>query len=243
MARGRKPRRRKAGRDRTRYLVTGLLVILVGAIVWYAYLLPRAGSGTTGTAEPVILYVNQGNGVVNVTNFGELTSFAIAHGFNTIFFQIARDGVLLFGQQDLRTFVSSARLDNLSIFFALSFDNPSQQIPTSIYGLGENGINLDVLNLSYSSQKSLLASLEAGYGGTTAVTTSNMSSTLKPDMLVLETYGLDFQPYIRHGIVGSVGVFTTTSEAQYESEVQYALKNSDGVMVFDYAGLLKSGYY
>jgi len=39
-----------------------------------------------------------------------------------------------------------------------------------------------------------------------------------------------------------VGVFATASKADYEQQFQYALNNSDGVMVFDYAGLVKSGY-
>jgi len=60
--------------------------------------------------------------------------------------------------------------------------------------------------------------------------------------LVLETYGQVFQQYIRHGIIASVGVFATSSMTDYQSQFQYALSNSDGVMVFDYAGLFKSGY-
>jgi hypothetical protein len=43
-------------------------------------------------------------------------------------------------------------------------------------------------------------------------------------------------------VIASVGVFDTTSQSNYEQEYQYALANGDGVMVFDYAGLLKSGY-
>jgi hypothetical protein len=39
-----------------------------------------------------------------------------------------------------------------------------------------------------------------------------------------------------------VGVFATTSQADYAQEYKYALANSDGVMVFDYAGLMKAGY-
>ena len=69
-----------------------------------------------------------------------------------------------------------------------------------------------------------------------------MQSPLKPDLLVLETYYPATQQYIRHGIIASAGVFATSSEQDYKSQFQYALQNSDGVMVFDYAGLLKRGY-
>ena len=84
--------------------------------------------------------------------------------------------------------------------------------------------------------------MKADYSGTTAVTTSNMSSTLKPDLLVLETYAPGMKYYIRPGVIGSVEVVATSSQADYQSQFQYALQNSDGVMVFDYAGLLKRGY-
>ncbi|MGP8125681.1 MAG: hypothetical protein ACLQEQ_07460 [Nitrososphaerales archaeon] len=244
MAPGGKPRRRKTGGARRYYLVAGLLVlVVVGATAWYAFLRPHQGEGTTeGTSKPVILYVNQGNGVVNVTNFDAMADFAVAHGFNTIFFQIYREGVLLFSQQDLQIFVSRAHLLNLNIFFSLYITNSSQQIPSSIYASGENGVSLDMSALSLTSEQSLLASLKANYGGMTAVTTTDMSSPLKPDLLVLETYSTSLQSYIRPGVIGSVGVFATSSQADYQSQFQYALQNSDGVMVFDYAGLMKSGY-
>ena len=240
MALGGKSRRRKAGGARRYYLAAGLLVIIVGVMAWYAY--HQVQGTTTGTAKPVILYVNQGNGVVNATNFDTMAGFTVAHGFKTVFFQIYRQGVLLFSQHDLLTFVNQAHQRNLSIFFALYITNSSQQIPSSIYQLGEDGVSLDMSTLSLSSQQSLLASLKANYSGKTAVTTTDMNSPLKPDLLVLETYSTSQQSYIRHGIIGSVGIFATSSQADYQSQFQYALQNSDGVMVFDYAGLLKSGY-
>jgi len=243
LARGGKPRRRKRGGARRYYLVAGLLaIIIVCAIAWYAYFRPhQAGGATTGT-KPIILYVNQGNGVVNVTNFDVMAHFAAAHGFNTVFFQIYRQGVLLFNQQDLQTFVSQAHLLDLSIYFSLYITNSSQQIPPSIYESGENGVSLDMSALILSSQQSLLTSLKTNYGGMTAVTTTDMSSPLKPNLLVLETYNIGQQSFIRPSVIGSVGVFATSSETEYQSQFQYALQNSDGVMVFDYAGLVKSGY-
>ena len=96
--------------------------------------------------------------------------------------------------------------------------------------------------LDLAAQQAFLSSLNASYQGETAVTTTDMASQLKPDLLVLETYGTALQSYIRHGIVAGVGVFTTTGEQDYRAQFEYALQNSDGVMVFDYAGLLKRGY-
>jgi hypothetical protein len=61
-------------------------------------------------------------------------------------------------------------------------------------------------------------------------------------MLIVETYGAGNGQYIHHGIIASVGVFATSSRQDYDQQFHYALDNSDGVMVFDYAGLLKAGY-
>jgi hypothetical protein len=212
--------------------VIGLL-----ALVLFLYFYSQ-GSGP----KPVILYVNQGNGVVDESNFGQMLSFASAHGFNTIFFQVYRQGTLLFTRSELSWFVNQTHVQGLTIFFALYFTNSTQTIPNTIVGLGQNGISLDMPTLSIATQESLLANVAASCSCETAVTTTDMTSPLKPDLLVLETYEPSTQQYIRQGIIGSVGVFATVSKEDYQSQFQYAFNNSDGVMVFDYAGLLKSGY-
>lgn len=235
------PRERRLRRRRltTIYVATTLALILtVGASF---YVLSR-GSQEGAETKPIILYVNQGNGAVNASNFGALTSYASSHGFNTVFFQVYRQGSLLFPPLQLAAFVNESHSSGLKVFFALYLTNSSQALPTSIYGAGEDGINLDMSTLPLSAQQNLLSSLRASYRGEVAVTTTDMYSQLTPNLLILETYGTGLQQYIRHGIVAGVGVFTTTSEQDYKSQFQYALQNSDGVMVFDYAGLLKRGY-
>jgi len=221
-------------------LAVAIVVLLLAAGSAF-YFLFTEGQHTTET-KPIILYVNQGNGVVNESNFGALTSFATSHGFNTLFFQVYRKGVLLFSPFQLDYFVNESHSSGLSIFFALYITNSSQTIPASIYTVGEDGINLDMSTIPLSAQQSVLSNLQGAYHGQTAVTTTNMSSPLRPDLLILETYGTGLNQYIKPGIIASVGVFTTTSGQDYQSQFQYALQNSDGVMVFDYAGLLKSGY-
>jgi hypothetical protein len=230
--------RRRGSRARNYYLVAALVAAL--GILYSAYLL-RLFPGNAG--EPVILYVNQGNGIVGESNFAVMLSAARSHGFNTIFFQVYRAGNILFNGSELGGFVTEAHSQGLKIFFALYFTNASQMLPQSIYGLGEDGISLDMSTLPSASQQSLFGNLQAGYhSGETAITTTNASLALKPEILVLETYGVGGRGFIRHGIIASVGVFATASKADYEQQFQYALNNSDGVMVFDYAGLVKSGY-
>jgi hypothetical protein len=219
-------------------LVAAALLLFAIAGILYAF----SVSNSHGTTKPIILYVNQGNGVVNESNFETMVDFAQAHGFNTMFFQIYREGDLLFNSQQLQTFVNQSHAKSMKIFFALYITNSSQALPTSIYNLREDGISLDMSTVDIGSQEAYLTSLKGAYHGETAVTTTDMQSPLKPDALILETYTSDTKQFIQHGVVASVGVFATTSLQDYNSQFQYALQNSNGVMVFDYAGLLKSGY-
>ena len=232
--------RRRGYRARKHYLIAALSAASLGLLLLYsAYL--RLSPGNAG--KPVILYVNQGNGVVDGSNFAAMLSTARSHGFKTVFFQVYRAGNLLFNGSELGGFVTDAHSKALKIFFALYFTSASQTLPQSIYGLGEDGISLDMSTLPPASQQSLFGNLQAGYrSGVTAITTTDASLALKPEILVLETYAAGSQGFIRHGIIASVGVFATASKADYEQQFQYALNNSDGVMVFDYAGLVKSGY-
>jgi len=248
-------RRREAEKSRQTGII--LLVVVIVAIIAIAAVVYLHGSSTTSTNttsgittftnpsnKPVILYVNQGNGVVNRTNFPQLLSFAKAQHFNTIFFQIYRSGQLLFSTSDLEYFAEAAGLQNISFFYSLYFTNSSQSIPNSIYNLGEKGINLDMSTLPVSVQSGLLATLKLDLrNGTTAVTSTNLTTTLKPEWLILETY--DFaadQQYIHSGIIAAVEPLALNSTQEYVQDVQYSLSNSAGVLVFDYYGLMKTQY-
>ena len=228
--------RKNPARSKAKYYLLGVVVVVV--IVGLLY----ATSSRSPQTKPVILYVNQGNGEVNGSNFAGLLETASSHGFNTIFFQVYRSGTLLFTDSSLNQFVASSHGKGLRIFFALYFTNSTQRIPVSIYSGGEDGINLDMSTLPIDAQTSLFDSLSSTYAGQTAITTASHTLPLHPSMLIVETYGAGNDQYIRHGMIASVGVFLTSSRQDYDQQFQYALDNSDGVMVFDYAGLLKAGY-
>ena len=256
-----KRRGRRSSKSNLMYYTAGAIVAIV--VVGFLLVSLTSGHATSTTSasssstsrtqtttasqaspvQPIILYVNQGNGVVNGSNFGQLLSTATANGFNTIFFQVYREGTLLFTSGSLNEFVSSAHSQGLQIFFALYFTNSTQTIPTSIYSDGEDGISLDMSTLPISSQTNLFDQLSSGYSGKTAITTTDPTLGLKPNLLVVETYDEPSdEQYIHPGMIAGVEVVATTSKQDYEQQVQYALSNSDGVMVFDYAGLVKSGY-
>jgi hypothetical protein len=232
-------RKRKGKRRINRiYLAIGF-ASLVFAIV----LILRSGSPGDNAGKPVILYVNQGNGIVDESNFASMLSFCKSRGFNSVFFQVYRQGHLLFSTNQLEFFVVNSHSRGVPIFFALYITNSSQELPASIFGLGEDGISLDMSTLPSTPQADYLSNLRTIFhSGQIAITTTNFNTSLKPDLLVFETYGAQAQGFIRHGIVASVGVFATVDSGDYQQQFRYAFDNSDGVMVFDYAGLVKRGY-
>jgi hypothetical protein len=249
----RKDRRREAQKSRrTAFIVLGVVVAIIVISATVVFIGESHGTVSTTTSETtfsnpsnksVILYVNQGNALVDRNSFSQLLSFAKLQHFNTIFFQVYRSGEVLFNQSDLSFFVENAHLYSLSIYFALYFTSPTQTLPNSIYGLGEDGINLDMSTLPISFQTNLLAALKQSFTGKTAVTSTNLTSTLTPDLLILETY--DFQSdeaFIHPGIIASVEPLGISTDQDYQEQFQYALTNSDGVMVFDYYGMLKTGF-
>jgi hypothetical protein len=237
--------KRKNRRDPRESKVAYYLVgaVAVASIIGYFLLsAPPQSQNAATVSKPMILYVNQGNGVVNGSNFNGLLQVAGSHGFNTIFFQVYRSGTLLFTDGALTQFVASAHGQRLKIFFALYFTNSTNKIPSSIYADGEDGINLDMSTLPIATQTSLLSSLSSAYSGQTAITTTDPALALSPNLLIVETYGAGNDQYIHHGMIASVGVFATSGHKDYVQQFQYALDHSDGVMVFDYAGLVKAGY-
>ena len=100
--------------------------------------------------------------------------------------------------------------------------------------------------LSGMAQSILLTTLQQNYKeGKTSVTATNFTTTLKPDLLILETYQVQNaskDTYIHSGIIAGVEPLSMPSKKVYQSQYQFDLSNSDGVMVFDYYGLLKTGY-
>lgn len=232
--------RKESNRRIVRVLILAVLVILVVDAFYFVSTLRT--HGVPNSQKPIILYVNQGNGVVNGSDLGAMLDFASAHGFNTIFFQVYRQGSLLFSPTTIQSFVNQTHQLHLRIFFAFYVTGSDEVLPSSVYGLGEDGVNLDMSTVGVGAQQLFLTSLKSSFGGQTGVTTTDFGSLLKPDLLILESYGTGAQRYVHHGTIASVGAWTTSSRGEYESEYQYALQNSDGVMVFDYYGLAKAGY-
>jgi len=173
--------RKNPTQSKVKYYLLGFVAIVV--ILGFFY----STFSSTARTKPVILYVNQGNGAVNGSNFARLLDTASTHAFNTIFFQVYRSGALLFTDSSLNQLVASAHGKGLKIFFALYFTNSTQKIPASIYSDGEDGINLDMSTLPIETQTALFDSLSSAYSGQTAITTTNPTLPLNPSMLIVET--------------------------------------------------------
>lgn len=221
-----------------------IVVVIAVAVGFFLYSGQHGNTTTAKSAQWRILYVNQGNGYVGENNFSLLIAMTKSHNFNTIFFQVYRSGSLLYTTDQMKYFITSAHDSNVSIFFALFFTEASDQIPTTIFTLGENGLSLDMSTLTTSAQSSIFSEVKSAYTqGKIAITTTDFSISLHPDLLILETYQEpQDEQYIHPGIIAGVEVLATQNNQDYNQQVQYARDHSDGVMVFDLYGLLRTGY-
>jgi len=191
--------------------------------------------------KPIILYVNQGNGFVEPQKFGDLLTFAKRFGFNTIMFQVYRSGSFLYSLEDMNKFARDAEKAGFRFHASLYISKEGEKMDL-VAQLRADGINLDMPTISLDWQSRYISWVRQLFKGPVSVTTANAQYPLKPDLVILETYGRENLRYVRPGMVGSVGVWLTKDKDDYLDQVNLVLTKSDGVMVFDYAGLLRKGW-
>lgn len=250
--------RSRRSKGRSRLIPVTIILIIISAYAYTVLTPPPVQEGpiattftpiptppiTTTTAtvvKPIILYVNQGNGFVEPDRFGDLLAFAKRFGFNSVMFQVYREGSFLYSLDDMNKFHDKSTRAGMRFYPSLFISKDGEKIDL-ISQLSAEGMNLDMPSLSLDWQSRYIAAVRQLFKGPVSVTTSNAQYPLRPDLLILETYGRENLRYVRPGVVGSVGVWLTTDKGDYLDQVSYVLAHSDGVMVFDYAGLLRKGW-
>ncbi len=247
-----RPRRSKT---RGRLVILAVIVIIVASYAYTVLTPPPVPEGpiattftpiptpptTTTGVKPIILYINQGNGFVEPDKFADLLAFAKRFGFNAVMFQVYRSGSFLYSLDDMNKFHDESARAGVRFYPSLFISKDGEKIDL-ISQLRAEGMNLDMPSLSLDWQSRYIAALRQLFKGPVSVTTPNLQYPLTPDLLILETYGRENLRYVRPGAMGSVGVWLTTDKGDYLDQVNYVLAHSDGVMVFDYAGLLRKGW-
>jgi hypothetical protein len=205
------------------------------------------GNGVvTSTPKPVILYYNFGEiGVTfNVGNFSSVVAFTKSHGFNTLMVVIYTNHIARFNDTDLLGFYNYAKSQNVTFVPSYYIESVNDAIDTK----GFSWVNLDMESLSQIQQKTYYDNISSTVPLVSVTQPYGEANLFYTKMLIVETYAslpkfwFDQIWYSHGGTICSVHIRYVHDEHQYQSEFQYCLKYSDGVMVFDYPQLVRAGY-
>jgi hypothetical protein len=194
--------------------------------------------------KPIILYYHLLQPPLQVSQFPDVVNFTLQHGFNTLMMVIFNFDEASFNRSTIDYFISYAESKGLTFVPSYYIRSTSDQINVS----GLAWVNLDMERLNSYDQRVFydriaqivpLVSVTSPYGQPVGFHTP---------MRIIETYAtsplfwLDQLGYYHPGKICSVAAWLLNSQQEYDAQKDYCLKYSDGVMVFDYYSLLKSGF-
>jgi hypothetical protein len=223
-----------------------LVIALFLLAIFYVNVFPgNYGLGIT-TPKQIILYFNYGElgYKVNASNFPGVVSFAKNHGFTSLMIVIYADHHSRFNNSELQNFYDYAGTQNLTFVPSYYIESMNDSIDVT----GFRWVNLDMERLSAAQQLAYYDNVSQYVSLVSVTQPYGETNLFQTKMLIVETYarlpGFWFeQLWFPHGgTICSVQVRDVRTEGEYQSEFQYCLRYSDGVMVFDYPQLLRAGF-
>jgi hypothetical protein len=194
--------------------------------------------------KPIILYFHLPDPPLQVSQFPGVVNFTLRHGFNTIMMVIFNFGEASFNRSTVAYFISYAASKGLTFVPSYYIRSTSDQI--NVTGLA--WVNLDMERLDSYDQRVFYDRIAQIVPLVSVTSPYRQPVGFHTPMQIVETYAtspvfwLDQLGYYHPGKICSVGEFLLNSQQEYDAEKAYCLKYSDGVMVFDYYSLLKSGF-
>ncbi|HYB03315.1 MAG TPA: hypothetical protein VED17_02560 [Nitrososphaerales archaeon] len=193
--------------------------------------------------KPVILYYNYENLPFNTSEFPAIVQKTSEHHFNTLMMLVYYNHREIFNESTLNYFFTYARSKNLT--FVPSFYLES--LGDNFNSTGFPWINLDMEKIAPNLQRFVYARVSDQSSGLVSITSPyGQPVEFSPSLDILETYSSTPSfwfmqlSYWHTDHICSVASWMLHSQQEYDSEKNYCLKYSQGVMVFDYFNLLKS---
>jgi len=193
--------------------------------------------------KPVILYYDYENLPFNASQFPEIVQTTLGHHFNTLMVLVYFNHNAIFNQSTLEYFYMYAHSKNLT--FVPSFYIES--LGDNISAPGFPWVNIDMEKVAPSLQRFVYARISDQTSVLVSVTSPyGQPVEFAPSLDILETYSntpsfwFEQLGYWHPEHICSIAAWLVHSQQEYESEKNYCLKYSQGVMVFDYYNLLKS---
>jgi hypothetical protein len=204
--------------------------------------LPPAPS-VHGSPKPVILYYNYENLPFNASQFPAIVNTTLQYHFNVLMVLVYFDHKLIFNQSTIDYFYSYAFSKNLTFVPSYYIESLNDRFNVS----GFPWINLDMERIAPNLQSIFYTRIAAQSPGIVSVTSPyGQPVSYSPSLDIVETYSSTpwfwflQLGYWHPGHICSVASWLVHSQQEYDSEMDYCLKYTGGVMVFDYFNLLKS---
>jgi hypothetical protein len=231
------PRRKKV-------LAISVILFLILGIILFIVFPPNIALDSLKT-KPVILYYNFENLPFQPAQFPSIVNTTLAHHFNTLMLLVYYNHQAIFNESTLHQFFLYSKSKNLTFVPSYYVDSLADRINVS----GYQWINLDLEKLNPNEQRWYygkmlvqnvpLISVTSPYGQQQEFVTS---------LNIVESYSdspwfwLEQLTYLHYSHACSVAVWLLRSQAAYDSQKNYCLRYTAGVMVFDYYNLLKTGF-
>jgi len=232
----------RAGRGQTKKIA---IVICVAAIFATSLVALIVFSPVSSSSEkPVILYYNYQNLPFNVSQFPVIVTTTLEHNFNTLMMLVFYNHHMIFNESTLSYFYLYAHSRNLS--FVPSYYVESLADTFNVAGFP--WVNLDMERIASNMQPYFYAKIVDEGGFRTISVTSPYGQRVEydPSIDIVESYsGTPWfwvlqLGYWHPGHFCSVAPYLLHSQEEYDSEKQYCLKYTGGVMIFDYYNLMRT---
>jgi len=195
--------------------------------------------------KPVILYYNFENLPFQPAQFPSIVNTTLAHHFNTLMLLVYYNDEAIFNESIVHHFFEYSKSRSLTFVPSYYISSLADRINIS----GYQWINLDMEKLNPNNQRLYygkellqnirLISVTSPYGQKQEFVTS---------LNIVESYSaspwfwLEQLTYLHYSNACAVAVWMLHSQADYDSQKNYCLRYTEGVMVFDYYNLLKTGF-
>lgn len=198
------------------------------------------------STKPVILYYDYENlPFKNSSQFPTIVANTLRHHFNTLMLLVYYNHEMIFNESTVKYFFSYSRSQGLNFVPSYYVESLGDSFNVS----GFRWINLDMERIDSNLQPEFYSriSLESVGAEISVSSPYGQHVVYAPSLNIVETYSTTPRfwflqlTYWHPGHICSIAPWLVHNEQEYDSEKNFCLKYSDGVMVFDYYNLLKSG--
>ncbi len=192
--------------------------------------------------KPVILYYDPFNLPINASSFKTVIDFAISNHFNTLMLIVYAYGQALFNQSEISYFSTFAAKDNITFVPSYYIVSSENRINTT----GYSWVNLDMEKLSPKLQRSFYAEVASEVELVSVTSPYAQKLPYHPEMKIVETYYYKpafwfYDLWFDHSsVICSVSAHSAPTQTAFNSEFNYCLEHSRGVMVFDYSNMIRA---